>query len=139
MPKYKTQTNDLTEVIEAGDGGRKLYMHNVGIYQGTLGFVVYTYDPTPKTKVKDYMKYMFNDTTISRYPAYFKQAPLNNDNNMYIAPFLQGRTGNDPYFHVRYGIAKWNNTTNTYDKITYRDTDVLENQVLDEVIVIEVQ
>ena len=29
MPKYKTQTNDLTEVIEAGGGGGKLYLHNI--------------------------------------------------------------------------------------------------------------
>ena len=27
MPKYKTHTNDLTEVIEAGGGGGKLYLH----------------------------------------------------------------------------------------------------------------
>ena len=31
MPKYKTQTNDLTEVIEAGGGGGKLYVHQVKI------------------------------------------------------------------------------------------------------------
>ena len=31
MPKYKTQTNDLTEVIETGGGGGKLYVHQVKI------------------------------------------------------------------------------------------------------------
>lgn len=29
MPKYKTQTNDLTEVIEAGGGADKLYLHKI--------------------------------------------------------------------------------------------------------------
>ena len=33
MPKYKTQTNDLTEVIEAGGGGGKLYMHILNFSQ----------------------------------------------------------------------------------------------------------
>ena len=32
MPKYKTQTNDLTEVIEAGGGSGKLYMHIIDLY-----------------------------------------------------------------------------------------------------------
>ena len=35
MPKYKTQTNDLTEVIEAGGGGGKLYLHAVNFSSST--------------------------------------------------------------------------------------------------------
>ena len=31
MPKYKTQTNDLTEVIESDGGAGKLYVHQIKI------------------------------------------------------------------------------------------------------------
>ena len=51
MPKYKTQTNDLTEVIESGGGGGKLYRATYQItldptYTGitTAIFSLYTYD-----------------------------------------------------------------------------------------------
>ena len=36
MPKYKTQTNDLTEVIEAGGGGGKLYMHTLKFFNSSM-------------------------------------------------------------------------------------------------------
>ena len=138
MPKYKTQTNDLTEVIETGGGGKKLYMHKVGIYQTNTGFIVYTYDPTPKTKVKDYMKYMFNDADVTRYPCYPNQIPINGSSNIYVTPYLLGRTGDNPYFYEKFGRLIWNDATNSYDKVVYDENNLLEKNTSN-VTVIEVQ
>ena len=70
MPKYKTQTNDLTEIIETGGGGGNLYCHNIS-FKNNYGIVkdnnskslvtniimtLYTYDATP-----------FNATTLGTY------------------------------------------------------------------------
>ena len=75
MPKYKTQTNDLTEVIESGDVSGKLYMHILKFGQadgtdiineyGAQIRNVYIYivcnSPTVLSSSSDYAKLLINN------------------------------------------------------------------------------
>ena len=82
MPKYKTQTNDLTEVIETGSSGSgKLYMHIIEI--NSVGNSIVE-DENHKNLIASINIYMICNSPIplNSWEDYSKSFPLDKSVNL---------------------------------------------------------
>ena len=130
MPKYKTQTNDLTEVIEAGGEGSKLYIHSIR-FKGNSGNVTYHFmtdfilpTPTPYTGIQAYLKDYYERNGSHDYYkglqlVHNSSEPLPS-NQLLISAFIKK---NNPYYPGITGIIAYLNDSGVVSNITPTSID----------------